>query len=548
LTDEVNDGFGKDTGSRSGDGESDADWGFSTGSKGMSKETKIGLALIVVLLSALGFVVWKKWEERSDLLAQAGKSAVKKSKTPDAKLGAAALGSADDDPFGDSGNSDFLGDQNEPDDSGSDFGRRDDDFGGGSDFADGQSRRTDDFGSDFGDSSSTADDFGDSRRSEFGDERVGSSGARTASFNGGDFGDTRDADNSFDDPADDDFGSGRSSRTASDDREFGSFDDASTGRTSTGRGRDSGFGDDFGSDDRSDFGSDDDTMDTTGSSRDDFGSGSSSFDDGDDSDDFGDTRSSGFDDGTSAGSRTTVRRDDFGDDSNSFDDSNDFGSSRTTESSSGFGDDSSSSGFGSDDDRIGTSRSSDPFDERGSSRLGSRSTFEDSSSGGSEYVVQPGDNYWSISRKLYGTSKHYMALAKANASRIPDPAKMRPGMRIVAPSIESLGGRSTDDRRTASRETRFGSDDRSSDSTSDDSGAAGYFTGSDGEPRYRVGSRDTLSDIAQKHLGRGSRWVQLYSMNRQNLSDPNRLTIGTILHLPSDASRVRLVQRRGSFR
>ncbi len=141
-----------------------------------------------------------------------------------------------------------------------------------------------------------------------------------------------------------------------------------------------------------------------------------------------------------------------------------------------------------------------------------------------------------------------MALAKANASRIPDPAKMRPGMRIVAPSIESLGGRSTDDRRTASRETRFGSDDRSSDSTSDDSGAAGYFTGSDGEPRYRVGLRDTLSDIAQKHLGRGSRWVQLYSMNRQNLSDPNRLTIGTILHLPSDASRVRLVRRRGSFR
>jgi nucleoid-associated protein YgaU len=313
-------------------------------------------------------------------------------------------------------------------------------------------------------------------------------------------------------------------------------------------------------------------MDDSNSSSDDFGSSSSSFDDGDDSDSSSDYRSGSSDyrsdsNDTSAGSRTTVRRNQFDDGSDSFDDSNDFGSSSSSGSSGGFDDDSSSSGFDSGDSRTSSDRSNDPFDERSSSsRSGSGSAFGNSASSSDEYVVQSGDNYWSISRKLYGTSKYYMALAKANSSRIPDPARMRPGMKIEVPSLESLGGRSSslsDDRRTASRETRFGSNDRSADSfsdsstsdsstsdssTSDNAGAAGYFTGIDGEPRYRVGSRDTLSEIAQKHLGRGSRWVQLYSMNRERLSDPNRLTIGTILHLPSDASRVRVVRKRASFR
>ena len=59
---------------------------------------------------------------------------------------------------------------------------------------------------------------------------------------------------------------------------------------------------------------------------------------------------------------------------------------------------------------------------------------------------------------------------------------------------------------------------------------------------YSVGKRDTLTGIAQKHLGRASRWREIYRQNRDRLANPNSLKIGTILRLPYDASRVQLVR------
>ena len=55
---------------------------------------------------------------------------------------------------------------------------------------------------------------------------------------------------------------------------------------------------------------------------------------------------------------------------------------------------------------------------------------------------------------------------------------------------------------------------------------------------YRTDEKDTLSDIAARHLGRASRWIQIYEMNRARLSSPNQLKVGTELALPADASNV----------
>ena len=62
---------------------------------------------------------------------------------------------------------------------------------------------------------------------------------------------------------------------------------------------------------------------------------------------------------------------------------------------------------------------------------------------------------------------------------------------------------------------------------------------------YRIGSNDTLGSIAQKHLGRASRWSEIYRLNRNELRDPDHLKIGKTLRLPSDASSARLVERPG---
>jgi nucleoid-associated protein YgaU len=60
----------------------------------------------------------------------------------------------------------------------------------------------------------------------------------------------------------------------------------------------------------------------------------------------------------------------------------------------------------------------------------------------------------------------------------------------------------------------------------------------DGQPMYRVDKGDTLGEIAQKYLGRSSRWVQIHGMNRDRLPDAGTLKIGTVLRLPRDASQV----------
>ncbi|MCH7688666.1 MAG: LysM peptidoglycan-binding domain-containing protein [Planctomycetes bacterium] len=70
-----------------------------------------------------------------------------------------------------------------------------------------------------------------------------------------------------------------------------------------------------------------------------------------------------------------------------------------------------------------------------------------------------------------------------------------------------------------------------------------------GQVRYVVGSHDTLSGIAQRHLGRASRWQQIFELNRDRLTSADNLKIGTVLRLPVDASHpVQAVREPRNFR
>ncbi|HUE14299.1 MAG TPA: LysM peptidoglycan-binding domain-containing protein [Planctomycetaceae bacterium] len=152
---------------------------------------------------------------------------------------------------------------------------------------------------------------------------------------------------------------------------------------------------------------------------------------------------------------------------------------------------------------------------------------------GDFYVVQPQDTFWTISRKKYGTARYFMALAQLNKAHVPDPTRMRPGVKVSTPPTEIL-------------ETQFAQylpKGSAVEVTSGERQAAkpaptGFFVNSDGKPMYRTGEKDTLSDIAARHLGRASRWIQVFEMNRDKLSSPNQVKVGTELVLPGDASNV----------
>lgn len=165
---------------------------------------------------------------------------------------------------------------------------------------------------------------------------------------------------------------------------------------------------------------------------------------------------------------------------------------------------------------------------------------------GDTYNIEPSDNFWTISRKKYGTGRYFMALSQHNLKVIPDPKRMKPGVTIATPPAAELDRMySTLIPSAAPAEPALAGTIQASRSTSSATATqdemAGFFVSAEGVPMYRVGKADTLSDIAQRHLGRSSRWVQVFEMNREILTDGNSLKLGTVLRLPGDASRVEVV-------
>ncbi|MDC0176330.1 LysM peptidoglycan-binding domain-containing protein, partial [Planctomycetaceae bacterium] len=65
----------------------------------------------------------------------------------------------------------------------------------------------------------------------------------------------------------------------------------------------------------------------------------------------------------------------------------------------------------------------------------------------------------------------------------------------------------------------------------------GFQVDANGHPIYGVGADDTLTGIARAHLGRTSRWVQIFRMNRDQLPSPHKLKLGMVLRMPADAIR-----------
>jgi len=154
------------------------------------------------------------------------------------------------------------------------------------------------------------------------------------------------------------------------------------------------------------------------------------------------------------------------------------------------------------------------------------------------YVVLRNDSYWKISQKKYGTPRYFAALSHYNKRQIPDPKRMRPGMKVFIPSQEILEARYPN--LFPKHRSSHGVTPNPTKITTDH--PAGFFWGHTGHPMYRVGKHDTLTFIAKEHLGRASRWIQIYKLNSDRMPSPNSLKIGTELRLPADASRVQLVR------
>ena len=68
---------------------------------------------------------------------------------------------------------------------------------------------------------------------------------------------------------------------------------------------------------------------------------------------------------------------------------------------------------------------------------------------------------------------------------------------------------------------------------SDVQGASSTTAPADARRSYTVKSGDSLSRIAERELGDGSKWRAIYDANRDAIKDPDLIYPGQVLNLPS---------------
>lgn len=121
------------------------------------------------------------------------------------------------------------------------------------------------------------------------------------------------------------------------------------------------------------------------------------------------------------------------------------------------------------------------------------------------YVIEPGDLLPNIARTLYGDSKYWVAISKANPTL--DPTRMAVGQVIRLPTQAQL-------------DAIDGTD-------------AAQLPEPGMTLAHTVTSGDSLSTISQRYYGSAKHWRFIYNANRAKIGDnPDRLRAGATIDIP----------------
>ena len=136
-------------------------------------------------------------------------------------------------------------------------------------------------------------------------------------------------------------------------------------------------------------------------------------------------------------------------------------------------------------------------------------------------AVRPNDTFWTISERTYGTGAYFKALIRHNADQHPQPDRLAVGDTVLVPPVAELAQKYP---QLCPKPRRVGEGDIRN--------AAAPMSAAGGRS-YEVREGDTLFDIARFELGDGARWVEIYQLNRDQLTDDfHYVKPGSTLILP----------------
>lgn len=132
------------------------------------------------------------------------------------------------------------------------------------------------------------------------------------------------------------------------------------------------------------------------------------------------------------------------------------------------------------------------------------------------HTVQSNETLSAISKRYYGSEKHWSDIARANPNLVGPQGRIYTGSRLAIPALATQ----TTTERTATPASVTNTLTRTSNEIS-------------------VGENDTLTALAQRYLGDGNRWNDLYEANRDRLSNPGQIRPGMKLRLPKQVTSTR---------
>ena len=135
------------------------------------------------------------------------------------------------------------------------------------------------------------------------------------------------------------------------------------------------------------------------------------------------------------------------------------------------------------------------------------------------YVVQTGDDLWSLAEQFAGGGENWRAIAQANDTVVLDPGvELTPGTMLMVPR-SATSPQADASRATLVRATMPSKTDKDADAKT-----------------VAVQDGDTLWSLSEVNLGDGLRWPEIYDANQTVIADPNLIYPGQTLMLPAGSS------------
>jgi nucleoid-associated protein YgaU len=132
--------------------------------------------------------------------------------------------------------------------------------------------------------------------------------------------------------------------------------------------------------------------------------------------------------------------------------------------------------------------------------------------------AQPGDTFATLAQTYYGSTKYAPVLRQANPE-VSDPSSIRVGTAIRIPSLPADADKLADTARTKPAASPGGANSAGKPAI--------------GSRTYVVRPGDSFYKIAERELGKASRWKELLALNKSLVDgDPTRLRVGQKVTLP----------------